>query len=50
MDFQLIIVFVAVATALFYVGRTVYKSVKGGACQSGACGCDSNGLHKAKQS
>lgn len=48
MDFQLIIVCIAVAVALFYVGRTMYKSAKGGACQSGSCGCDANGLHKAK--
>lgn len=46
MDTQTIIVILIVTSAVIYVARSMYKSAKGHACESGNCGCDSAKLKK----
>lgn len=40
MSIQVIIVALIVVAAIVYVARSMYKSAKGHACETGACGCD----------
>jgi hypothetical protein len=39
MDVQVIIVAVIVVAAVIYVARSIFKSAKGNACETGSCGC-----------
>lgn len=39
MNIQLIIVVLIIVAAVFYVGRSVYRSSRGHACESGNCNC-----------
>jgi hypothetical protein len=46
MNIQYIILTIIIAAALFYVARTIYKSAKGNACETGNCGCEKKSLKK----
>ncbi len=37
MDLQVIIVVIIIAGAVFYLGKTVFKSSQGHSCESGKC-------------
>ena len=37
MNFQIIIVVIIIAFAIFYVAKTIYKSTQGHSCESGDC-------------
>ena len=39
MDIQVAIVTLIVIAAILYVARSIYKSAKGHACETGNCGC-----------
>jgi FeoB-associated Cys-rich membrane protein len=41
MDIQIVIVVLIVVAAVVYVARSIYRSAKGHACETGNCGCDS---------
>ena len=39
MDIQVAIVTLIIIAAIVYVARSIYKSAKGHACETGNCGC-----------
>ncbi|HCP92706.1 MAG TPA: hypothetical protein DIU05_01550 [Bacteroidetes bacterium] len=39
MDIQVAIVTLILIAAIVYVARSIYKSAKGNACETGNCGC-----------
>ncbi|MES2779703.1 MAG: FeoB-associated Cys-rich membrane protein [Bacteroidota bacterium] len=40
MNIQVVIVILIIIVAVAYVARSMYKSAKGHACETGSCGCD----------
>ncbi len=40
MNIQVIIVALIIIAAVAYVARSIYKSAKGHACETGSCGCN----------